>query len=56
MSGGDTNLNLKIRPDPVIAKLDTPEFHAIFSPELRVIIEIFQNYKHEIRLAGGPVR
>lgn len=54
MSGGDSFL--KIRPNPVIKQLDSPEFRAIFSPELEVIIKIFKDYNHEIRLAGGPVR
>lgn len=55
MSGGDS-LKVKIRENPVITKLDSPQFHAIFSPELRVIIETFKKYGFEIRLAGGPVR
>lgn len=54
MNSGDSFL--KIRPNPIIKRLDTPEFNAIFSPELDVIIKVFKNYNHEIRLAGGPVR
>lgn len=55
MSGGDS-LQEKVREDPIITKLDSPQFQAIFSPELRVIIETFKKYDFEIRLAGGPVR
>lgn len=54
MSSGDSFL--KSRPNPVIKKLDTPEFRAIFKPELETIIEVFKSHNHEIRLAGGPVR
>lgn len=54
MSSGDSIL--KSRPDPIITKLDTPQFQAIFTPELRHIEATFNKYKYEIRLAGGPVR
>lgn len=54
MSGGDSIL--KTRENPIIKTLDTPEFHAIFSPELRVIIDVFKSHNHDLRLAGGPVR
>ena len=56
MSGGDSHQGPRTRPNPIIKKLDTPEFHSIFSPELRTIINVFKVYDHEIRLAGGPVR
>ncbi|XP_033229303.1 CCA tRNA nucleotidyltransferase 1, mitochondrial isoform X2 [Belonocnema kinseyi] len=44
------------RSDPVIMKLDTPEFHSIFTPELNTLSELFKKYDHEIRVAGGAVR
>ena len=37
-------------------KLDTPEFHALFTPELKVLTDIFTKYNHELRIAGGAVR
>jgi len=37
-------------------KLDTPEFHALFTPELKTLVSLFDKYKYEIRIAGGPVR
>lgn len=44
------------RADPVITKLDTPEFHSLFTPELKTLIELFEKYNYEIRIAGGAVR
>lgn len=44
------------RSDPIIMKLDTPEFHSIFTPELNKLSEIFKKYDYEIRVAGGAVR
>ncbi|KAH3859184.1 hypothetical protein DPMN_101900 [Dreissena polymorpha] len=37
-------------------KLDTPEFHKLFTSELKTLIALFEKNKHEIRIAGGPVR
>jgi len=37
-------------------KLDTPEFKALFTPELQQLAQIFEKYKHELRIAGGAVR
>ncbi|XP_077992379.1 CCA tRNA nucleotidyltransferase 1, mitochondrial-like [Glandiceps talaboti] len=37
-------------------KLDTPEFHSLFTPELDRLAELFKNYNHELRIAGGAVR
>ncbi|KAK7590884.1 hypothetical protein V9T40_002497 [Parthenolecanium corni] len=37
-------------------KLDTPEFHSIFTPELRKLALIFNRHGHEIRIVGGAVR
>ncbi|XP_058823260.1 CCA tRNA nucleotidyltransferase 1, mitochondrial-like isoform X2 [Topomyia yanbarensis] len=44
------------RPNPVVMKIDTPEFHSIFTNELRDLIALFKKYNHEIRIAGGAVR
>ncbi|XP_050315970.1 CCA tRNA nucleotidyltransferase 1, mitochondrial isoform X2 [Anthonomus grandis grandis] len=44
------------RPDPVIFKLDSPEFHSLFTDELKTLIKLFEKYDYEIRVAGGAVR
>ncbi|XP_012273790.1 CCA tRNA nucleotidyltransferase 1, mitochondrial isoform X2 [Orussus abietinus] len=46
----------RYREDPVIMKLDTPEFHSIFTPELNILSDLFKKYNFEIRIAGGAVR
>lgn len=37
-------------------KLDSPEFHSVFTPEMRVLVDMFTKYGHELRIAGGAVR
>lgn len=37
-------------------KLDTPQFRALFSPEVKELAEIFRRHGHELRIAGGAVR
>ncbi|KAG5890206.1 hypothetical protein JTB14_028748 [Gonioctena quinquepunctata] len=44
------------RENPVIMKLDTPEFKSIFNDELQSLVSIFKEYGYEIRIAGGAVR
>lgn len=44
------------RNDPVIMKLDTPEFHSILTTEVNALSDIFKKYNYEIRVAGGAVR
>lgn len=46
----------KTRDDPVIMKLDSPEFQSIFTDELKKLSSLFQQYGHEIRVVGGAVR
>ncbi|CAG9860389.1 unnamed protein product [Phyllotreta striolata] len=46
----------KSRENPVIMKLDSPEFNSIFNDELRALISLFKEYGYEIRIAGGAVR
>lgn len=48
--------DLKYREDPVIMRLDTPQFKSIFTDNLLKLHEIFQRYNYEIRIAGGAVR
>lgn len=44
------------RSNPVIMKLDTPEFKSIFTLELMTLASIFKNHNFELRIAGGAVR
>ncbi|KAL0106527.1 hypothetical protein PUN28_016314 [Cardiocondyla obscurior] len=44
------------RIDPVVMKLDSPEFHSIFTPELKVLSDLFNKYNYKLRIAGGAVR
>ncbi|XP_063231187.1 CCA tRNA nucleotidyltransferase 1, mitochondrial isoform X2 [Bacillus rossius redtenbacheri] len=37
-------------------KLDTPEFHSLFTPELVALVSMFRQHGYEIRIAGGAVR
>lgn len=47
---------LKIRSDPVVVKLDSPQFKSIFTRNLKALVELFGKYNYEIRVAGGAVR
>ena len=40
----------------IIMKLESEKFKSIFTPELYQLLDIFQRYQHEIRVAGGAVR
>nr|XP_031831735.1 CCA tRNA nucleotidyltransferase 1, mitochondrial isoform X2 [Nomia melanderi] len=44
------------RDDPVITKLNDPLFHSLFTPELKILSELFKKRNYEIRIAGGAVR
>ncbi|XP_011860796.1 PREDICTED: CCA tRNA nucleotidyltransferase 1, mitochondrial isoform X2 [Vollenhovia emeryi] len=44
------------RVDPVVTKLDSPEFRSIFSPELQILAGLFRKHNYELRIAGGAVR
>ncbi|XP_063932982.1 CCA tRNA nucleotidyltransferase 1, mitochondrial-like [Zophobas morio] len=46
----------KSREDPVILKLDTPDFHSLFTDELKSLASLFKEYGYEVRIAGGAVR
>lgn len=48
--------NVKVREDPVVAKLDSPEFKSIFTKELQRLVDTFDKYNYEVRIAGGAVR
>lgn len=46
----------KTREDPIIMKLSSPEFHSIFTEDLKSLVTLFEKYGYEIRVAGGAVR
>lgn len=47
---------IKCRDDPIIMKLESPEFRSLFTPDLVTLGELFKKYNYEIRIAGGAVR
>lgn len=52
----ESELLRKARPEPVIMKLEGPEFRSIFTPELNTLAEVFKKSNYELRIAGGAVR
>ncbi|XP_020298480.1 CCA tRNA nucleotidyltransferase 1, mitochondrial isoform X2 [Pseudomyrmex gracilis] len=44
------------RTNPIIVKLNSPEFRSIFTPELLTLANLFKKYNYELRIAGGAVR
>ncbi|XP_017044299.1 CCA tRNA nucleotidyltransferase 1, mitochondrial [Drosophila ficusphila] len=46
----------RMRDNPAFRKVDTPEFHGIFTAELKELIGLFKKYDYELRIAGGAVR
>lgn len=46
----------KSRENPVIFTLDSPDFHSLFTDELKTLVGFFKKYGYEIRIAGGAVR
>ncbi|XP_017954424.1 CCA tRNA nucleotidyltransferase 1, mitochondrial [Drosophila navojoa] len=46
----------KMRENPAIKKVDSDEFHSIFTPELEALVAMFKKYDYELRIAGGAVR
>lgn len=44
------------RINPVIMKLDTPEYKSLFTDELTSLVSLFKEYGYELRVAGGAVR
>ncbi|KAM3960552.1 CCA tRNA nucleotidyltransferase 1, mitochondrial [Aphomia sociella] len=49
-------MELESRKDPIVTKLDTPEFKSIFTQEVMDLKTLFDKYHYEIRVAGGAVR
>ncbi|XP_029173206.1 CCA tRNA nucleotidyltransferase 1, mitochondrial isoform X1 [Nylanderia fulva] len=47
---------LTARSNPVIMRLDSPEFRSVFTPELESLASLFHRYNYELRIAGGAVR
>lgn len=50
------DMELKSRDDPIVTRLDTPEFKSIFTVEVNELKRLFDKYQFEIRIAGGAVR
>lgn len=48
--------NVKYRENPIVTKLENDLFKSIFTPELNYLVEIFNKYNYEVRIAGGAVR
>lgn len=45
-----------MRETPAFKKVDSDEFHSIFTPELQALVALFKKYNYELRIAGGAVR
>ncbi|VDN07833.1 unnamed protein product [Thelazia callipaeda] len=41
---------------PITRKIDTPQFRALFTPELNKLNDLFVKNKFQLRMAGGAVR
>uniref|UniRef100_A0A1A9X1T7 Poly A polymerase head domain-containing protein n=1 Tax=Glossina brevipalpis TaxID=37001 RepID=A0A1A9X1T7_9MUSC len=52
LTGGLT----KMRANPIVMKLNTPEFRSVFTDELQTLVDLFCKYNYELRIAGGAVR
>lgn len=48
--------NILANKTPVTMKLDSVHFLALFTPELKKLVDIFSRYNYELRIAGGAVR
>lgn len=46
----------KTRENPMIKKLESPEFKSLFTEELTSLVSLFETYGYEIRIVGGAVR
>ncbi|CAI9730192.1 CCA tRNA nucleotidyltransferase 1, mitochondrial-like [Octopus vulgaris] len=40
----------------LLSKIDSPEFHALFTPQLEILIKVFKKHNHMLRITGGAVR
>ena len=40
----------------VTSKVDTPEYHGLFTVDLNYLVKLFKSHNYEIRIAGGAVR
>lgn len=39
-----------------MTKIDSREFQTLFTPELKLLVGLFETNGHELRIAGGAVR
>ncbi|TMW53834.1 hypothetical protein DOY81_001119 [Sarcophaga bullata] len=46
----------RMRDNPAVKKIDSPEFKSIFTEELNSLVDLFHKYNYELRIAGGAVR
>lgn len=46
----------RMRENPAFTKVNSDEFHSIFTPELEALVALFKKYNYELRIAGGAVR
>lgn len=45
-----------VRPHRLVTmKIDTPEFHRLFTPEVKELKSMFDKYGYELRIAGGAI-
>lgn len=47
---------LSPRTDPIVKKISSNEFQSVFTDNLKSLINLFDKYKYELRIAGGAVR
>lgn len=47
---------LRIRDNPVVGKLISPEFKLILNKDLVKFFDVFKKYNYDILIAGGAVR
>lgn len=53
---GPATASTPVRSDPIVTRLATAEFRAIFNDSLQDMIDIFKQNNYELRIAGGAVR
>lgn len=53
---GAATASTPVRSDPIVTRLATAEFRAIFNDSLQDMIDIFKQNNYELRIAGGAVR
>ncbi|KAG7201080.1 hypothetical protein KM043_017623 [Ampulex compressa] len=44
------------RSEPVVTRLNSPQFQSLFTPELNILADLFRKNGYELRIVGGAVR